>query len=52
MSVCCCQVADRMLLQENLLDVSVKHQLQSNFYPRIRTITASVDAMESRVCTC
>lgn len=52
MSVCCCKVAGRMLLQENLLDVSVKHQLQSEFYPRIKNITDSVNAMQNRVCMC
>lgn len=41
-----------MLLQENLLDVSVKHQLQSEFYPRIKNITDSVNAMQNRVCMC
>jgi hypothetical protein len=50
MRVCCCKVAGCILLQEDLLDVSIKHQLQSEIYPRIKNITASVAAMENQVC--
>jgi hypothetical protein len=41
---------DRVLLQEDLFDLSIKECLQSQFYPRIRRISTSTDNMQYEVC--
>lgn len=36
-------------MQEDLLDVDIKQELRTNFYPRIKDISTAVEAMQYEV---